>query len=457
MTVTNTKLLATIFLSIHYSAFSTARIEGEWTLAKSPEAWVLTDRSAEMTSEAIERFGKLKEIIATELKIDRGESPRAFRTHYIIIPKSKDLFDKLTPFQSRSPNSRATGFYLQSDFNPLALSGGTSESQNWETIYHEFTHHVLHSYLNALPAWADEGLAELFSNLRFTKGTVQLSRSRDRTRRYEASMPAFIEWRSFFTTTRETLTGWIENDGSKAQAYYAQAALLAELTHFGRPELKNGYWQLVERSHYKPITDLDCQILLGISYIELQDAIVKQLRDSFSKSFPRTQLKKTGSTPQRSAPSSSVAAVIAIALSRSGKVNEAASRLAASPDRENPLWLTAKSEVSMEMGNTALALDFADQSIQHSSIDPFIITLSVMHSVNEERLYPSQALHSLTRAYEGGDTSRLMFNLYFEISRKSSMPFDEFAPFAKKGVKIHPDIEYARELNRLETARILKN
>ena len=124
-----------------------------------------------MTSEAIERFGKLKEIIATELKIDRGESPRAFRTHYIIIPKSKDLFDKLTPFQSRSPNSRAAGFYLQSDFNPLALSGGTSESQNWETIYHEFTHHVLHSYLNALPAWADEGLAAELRG-RVAAGTV---------------------------------------------------------------------------------------------------------------------------------------------------------------------------------------------------------------------------------------------------------------------------------------------
>ena len=74
-------------------------------------------------------------------------------------------------------------------------------------------------------------------------------------------MPAFIEWGSFFTVTRETLTSWIEKDGLKAQAYYAQAALLAELTHFGKPELKNGYWQLVERSDYKPITDLDCQIL----------------------------------------------------------------------------------------------------------------------------------------------------------------------------------------------------
>lgn len=453
----NTKLLAAISLSVIGYGSTAAGIKGEWTLAKSQEAWVLTDRSAETTSEAIERFGILKEIVETELEIDSGENARFLRPHYVLIPKSKDLFDKLTPFQSRSPKSRATGFYLQSDFNPLVLAGGTSESQNWETIYHEFTHHVLHSYLNALPVWADEGLAELFSNLRFTKGAVQLSRSRNRTRRYEASMPAFIEWGSFFTITRETLTSWIEKDGLKAQAYYAQAALLAELTHFGRPELKNGYRQLVERSDYKPITDLDCQILLGFSYIELQDAIEKQLRDSFSKSFPRTQLKTTGSTPQRSAPSSSVSAVIAIALSRSGKAEEAESRLAANPDRENEFWLSAKSEVSIMLGNSPIALNFADQSIQHSVLDPFLLTLSVMHSVNEERLYPSQALHSLTRAYEGGDTSRLMFNLYFEISRKSNITFEKFAPFAKKGIEIHPDIEYARELNRLETERILKN
>ena len=213
----------------------------------------------------------------------------------------------------------------------------------------------------------------------------------------------------------------------------------------------------MERSDYKPITDLDCQILLGFSYIELQDAIEKQLRDSFSKSFPRTQLKTTGSTHQRSAPSSSVAAVIAIALSRSGKAEEAESRLTANPDRENEFWLSAKSEVSIKLGNSPIALNFADQSIQHSVLDPFLLTLSVMHSVNEERLYPSQALHSLTRAHEGGDTSRLMFNLYFEISRKSNITFEKFAPFAKRGIEIHPDIEYARELNRLETERILKN
>ena len=80
-----------------------------------------------------------------------------------------------------------------------------------------------------------------------------------------------------------------------------------------------------------------------------------------------------------------------------------------------------------------------------------------MRSVNEDRLDPEQALGTLQDAFKGGDTSRLMFNLYFEISRKSNIIFEKFAPFYKKGIEIHPDIEYERELNRLETERILKN
>ena len=452
----NTKLLAAISLLINYSVSPAANIDGEWTLVKSPEAWVLTDTKAYTASEAIERFEIVREMIAAELNIDFSASPRTFRPHYVLIPRSTSLFDKLAPFQSKSPSSRATGFYLQSDFNPLVLADGAFDSKDWETVYHEFTHQILSYRFNVLPVWADEGLAELFSTLKLNKASAQLTRSRGRTRSYEASMPAFIAWDSFFATSREMLTNWIENDGLKAQAFYAQAALLAELAHFGRPELKGGYWQLVERSDYKPITNLDCQILLGLSYIELQEAIEKQLRDSFSRSFPRTPLEITSAAPLRPAPSSSVAAMIAIALSRSGKAEEAETRLAANADNQNPLWLSANAEVSVKLGNTALALDFAGQAIQDSSIDPFLQTLSVMRSIREGTLDPKQALGDLMDAFQKGDTSRLLFSLYFDISWNSNTPFEKFARFAKKGVEIHPDIQYARELNKLETERILK-
>ena len=453
----NTKLLAAISLSVIGYGPTASGIKGEWTLAKSQEAWVLTDRSAEITSEAIERFGILKEVVETELEIDSGENARSPRPHYVLIPKSEDLLDKLTPFQSRSPNARATGFYLQSDFNPLVLAGGTSSSENWETVYHEFTHRILNAHFKALPVWGDEGMAELFSNIRLSKTDAELTRSHERTSRYEASISRFIDWDTFFATPQPILASWIESNGLKAQAYYAQAALLVELTHFGKPELKNGYWELVERSAYKPITELDCQILLGFDYSQLHDAIEKQLQKPFSISIPLEPSGETSSIEIASAKPSSIAAITGMALSRSNKAAEAQSLIAENADSENPLWLAANSEVSVKLGKTATALDYADRALQRSHSDPFLLTLSVMRSITEGRLVPESALNSLRRAFQQGDSSRLLFNFYFEISRNAGIPFPQFAPLAKQGIIIYPDIEYAEELNRIETERILKN
>lgn len=492
---------AAIFLLISFSAWPALQVEGDWTLGKSPKAWVLTDTSPEVARRAIERFEIVEKFVAHELGIDVHEDSRELRPQYVLIPRSRDLFDKLAPFQSKHRVSRASGFYIQSDFNPLALIGGDSRSENWETVCHEFTHRILNAHFDDLPLWAEEGLAELFSTIKLRKTDAQLTRSRDRTQRYEASNSLFIDWDTFFATSRATLVNWIENHGEKAQAYYAQAALLAECTHFGDPKLKSGYWELVERSAYKPITELDCQILLGFEYSQLQDAIEKQLQNSFSRTITRTTAHsqpsrlfegrenrpdppklESGELSQsplprnreeardlepvtnrsspimiRSASPSDVAAIVAISLSRSERARESQSLLEENDEQENPLWLAASSEVSIKLGNTAAALDYADQALQRSHPDPFLTTLSVMRYVNEERVNPVRALDSLTQAYRQGDSSRPLFNLYFEIARNASIPFDEFAPLAKQGVLIHPDIEYAQELNRIETERVFRN
>lgn len=486
---------AAVLLVASVSAWPAVQVEGNWTLIGSPEAWVLTDSSPDLAGRALVGFEIVREFIAQELGIGENENLQELRPKYVFISGSRDLFDKLAPFQSKHSVSRASGFYIESDYNPLVLVDAVSNSENWETVYHEFTHRILNAHLNDLPTWADEGLAELFSTIRLSKKDAQLTRSRDRTRRYEASLSRFIDWGSFFAVSQGTLVNWIENHGDKAQAYYAQAALLAELTHFGDPELKSGYWELVERSSYKPITELDCQILLGLDFSQLQIAIDKQLQKSFSSVIPITAAQsqpsrlfesredrldppklesgglsqsslprnreeardlepvtsKTSPITIRSASPSSVAAMIAIALSRGDQAGEAKSLLAKNADSENPLWLAAHSEISIKFGDTAVALDYAERALRLSHPDPFLATLSVMRSVNEESLIARNALDSLKRAYGQGDTSRLLFNLYFEISRNAGISFDEFAPLAKEGVAIHPDIEYARELNRIET------
>ena len=175
------------------------------------------------------------------------------------------------------------------------------------------------------------------------------------------------------------------------------------------------------------------------------------------RSIPRKPYDKLSSIEIDSAKTPSIAAITGIALSRSNKAAEAQSLIADNADDESPLWLAAHSEVSVKLGKTGAALDYADRALQHSHSDPFLFTLSIMRSINEERLIPEIALASLTKANQQGDSSRLLFNLYFEISRNADIPFQQFAPLVKQGILFYPDIKYSEELNRMETERILKN
>ena len=150
---------AAICLLVSVSALPAVKIEGDWTLAKSSKAWVITDVSPGVASRAIERFEIVNDFIGRELGIDAEENICDLRPQYVLIPRSRDLFDKLAPFQSKHRGSRANGFYIQSDYNPLVLVSGVASSENWETVYHEFTHRILNAHFNALPTWSDEGLA----------------------------------------------------------------------------------------------------------------------------------------------------------------------------------------------------------------------------------------------------------------------------------------------------------
>jgi len=397
----------------------------------------------------------LRDLVLDELTLGRTESNRALRPHYALLPKSSELYRKLAPFQPTDNRSRVAGFYLQSEFNPLILAQGTDSFGDWETVRHEYVHRILHAHFDSVPTWADEGLAELFSTLITTKKNIRLTRSSDRTNRYKGSLPAFMDWKSFFATNNQELKQWILKGGATPQAYYAQAALLAEFTHFGRPELREGYWELINRSRYKPISELDTQLMLGLDFSELDKAIKRQLKRSFTVSRSRIQKNDTPHVTSKNASPSTTAAILAIAYTRSGNPEHAQSLLNQYQDLENPLWLAAKSETTRTLDKSKDALVFATKALDTEADDPFLLTFATIRLYNTAAYNATEALASLKRAHAKGDTSLLMYNLYFRIASNADIPFEQYAPLAKEGVIYHPDIEYADELRRIEVDRIL--
>ena len=404
----------------------------------------------------MERFAILEELVLAELTRGRVNNHRSLRPHYVLLPKSLNLLHDLAPIPQKRGSTYAAGFYLQSDFNPLVLAQATGSISGWETIQHEYVHRILHTHFDPLPIWAEEGLAELFSNPRISKKKVRLARSSDRTRRYTAALGAFLDWKSFFSTRHRDLQSWIQQGLLKVQAYYAQAALLAELTHFQNPELRDAYWELIERGLFKPITELDIQLFLGLDFDALDKAIRRQLKRSFSASRPRDNVDSLPTLQTTTAPPSSTAAFIAIAYTRSGKPELAQSFLNEHQERENPLWLSATSEAMRTLNQSEDALDYAAQALDRGAEDPFLITLATLRLYNTGTYNGNDALESLAKARAHGDTSPLMYHLYFYIAKKLDIPFEKFAPLAKEGIIYHPNIEYASELNRIEANRILE-
>lgn len=457
MTISQTFLYFALLISAEIGFCSEIPIQkGTWTITESANTKVLTDASTEVAQQAIVRFTILEELVLAELTRGRANDHRSLRPHYVLLPKSLSLFPDLAPTPPKRGETSATGFYLQSDFNPLALAPAAGSISRWETIQHEYVHHILRANFDPLPLWAEEGLAELFSNLRVSKRKARLGRTGDSTRRYGAARVAFLDWKSFFSTRSQDLQSWIEQGLLKAQAYYAQAALLAELTQFQKPELRDAYWDLIERSRFKPITEFDTQLLLGLDFDELENAILHQLKKPFSSSPPRENVDSLPTFRTDTASASTAAAFIAIAYTRSGKAKLAQSLLNQHPDKENPLWLSATSEAMRTLNQPEDALDLATQALDTGAEDPFLITLTTLRLYNSETYDGGKALESLAKARAQGDTSPLMYHLHFYIATKWGIPFERFAPIAKEGILFHPNIEYAPELNRLEANRILE-
>ena len=429
---------------------------GSWTLTKTTNHKVLTNARQSIAASAIKRFALLEKLVLNELTLGRTDSNRSLRPHYVILPKSLSLFHDLAPIRPEDLNTQAPGFYLQSDFNPIILAQATDSFGNWDTIHHEYAHRILHAHFDVLPRWADEGLAELFSSLRISKKNVRIIRSTDRTQRYAASTRAFLDWGSFFSVTSEQLTSWIKESSLEAQAYYAQASLFAELVHFERSELQNGYWELIARSRYKPITELDTKLFLGLDFSELDKAIRRQLKKPLSVSRSREDANPLTGIQSSPSPPSSTAALLAIAYTRSGKPDRAQSLLNQYQDLEDPLWLAAKTETVRSLDQSGDALAFATQALKTGAEDPFLISFATLRLYNTRVYDKIAALDSLKRAHARGDTSPLMYHLYFDLATKTKIPFEEFAPLAKEGIILHPNIEYASELNRLEANHILE-
>lgn len=78
-------------------------------------------------------------------------------------------------WRSFTPTSGAAGFFtVRVDLNYIFFDRTPKGMRSREVVFHEYMHFVLHSGASVfLPAWWDEGVAELFSSLRERDGKIE--------------------------------------------------------------------------------------------------------------------------------------------------------------------------------------------------------------------------------------------------------------------------------------------
>ncbi len=143
-------LVAALFISTLQAA--------DWTRFRSGDIELLTDASEKAARQTLDRFGQIRSLLPEK-------APAA-------IPLRVFLFASQREYRGFAPTATATGFYQSGfDRDTIAMFAATNLPR---VAVHEFVHFALNTRGSIRTAWLEEGLAEFYSNVEFTRGGVRL-------------------------------------------------------------------------------------------------------------------------------------------------------------------------------------------------------------------------------------------------------------------------------------------
>jgi tetratricopeptide (TPR) repeat protein len=159
----------------------------------------------------------------------------------VVIFKDDIEFTRFKPRDSRGrPMGNVGGYFTSRPDANFIVFASTTDSFNYRTIFHEYTHYLLHRSGQRLPVWLDEGVAEFFSTFtrRYQGKTVlgrasgdSLSALKDRT---------FIPLRTIVSPSSSELEKMWRSPGWISQ-FYAESWALTHYLIIKRQTSLSGY------------------------------------------------------------------------------------------------------------------------------------------------------------------------------------------------------------------------
>jgi hypothetical protein len=137
--------------------------DANWLKLTSANFELYTTASETSGRELIRHFEQIRRVLQPALGWQGPESKRA-----VLI-----AFRSSTEFRPYAPNDCASGFYLPGSGHDFIVMASASREDR--TAAHEYGHLILSHIGWHLPAWLDEGLAELYSDSDFSGAKRQIS------------------------------------------------------------------------------------------------------------------------------------------------------------------------------------------------------------------------------------------------------------------------------------------
>lgn len=222
-----------------------AGTDDPWVEVQSPHFNLLTDAGEKPGRDLASQFEQFRSIFA-QLFPDQAIKP-SVPLQIIALKTSKQISQYSRLYQGKP--IRSTGFCLRSsDRDYIVLDLGAWN--RWETVIHEYAHLLLGDAAHNLPAWFNEGFAELYSTIHIDNKQATLGRppqSIMEVLHSETLMPVT----ALFNVDHESAV--YNEDNDPRSIFYAESWLVVHyLWEHNAMEQAARYFQLVRQNMPAP-------------------------------------------------------------------------------------------------------------------------------------------------------------------------------------------------------------
>jgi len=162
-----------VVLLLAFRAFPQGKTQ-KWTEVQSPHFTVVTNGSERQGRRLADQFEAIRSVFEQTLKL-RVESGKPFVV--MAFKDEKSMRAAMPEYWEKKGQAHPAGVFLSGGDKIYAVILLDAGGENpYRTVYHEYTHMVLHLNFRSLPLWMSEGLAEFYANSTIGEKEVGLGR-----------------------------------------------------------------------------------------------------------------------------------------------------------------------------------------------------------------------------------------------------------------------------------------